>query len=622
MATMDTKKNTPAPAADPTAPSGADEPRVSARQVLARFVAYYKPYKFLFFFDLVCASVLAAVDLAFPQFLGFFTREFFLEPPEAILSALGWIALGFAALYALRTACQYFITAWGHIMGARMEADMRMDLFRQYQRLSFSYYDRNNTGEMMSKLLTDLFDISELAHHGPENLFICILKIAGSFVLLFMINVPLTAIMLAATAVMAAYAFWRNYRKRVIFTENRRKMADINARLQDSLGGIRVVKSFGNEGVEIAKFGGTNERFVDTKESSYRFMGAFHAVNSVFTGVLYTVTIVGGGYFVATGGLAPAELAIYALYIGIFLSPIEQLINFTEQFQKGYAGFRRFMEVLAVRPDVRNRPGALPLAAAEAERGRADGFVAGEVRYRGVRFGYDGEHEVLRGLDLAIPAGTTVALVGPSGGGKTTTCSLLPRFYDPGAGSVEIDGIDVRDVTVETLREAIGIVQQDVYLFGGTVRENIAYGRPDATDAQIVEAARRANIHEFVMGLPEGYDTFVGERGARLSGGQKQRIAIARVFLRNPRILILDEATSALDNESERAIQASLEELSEGRTTLVIAHRLSTIRGADLIAVVEDGRMVEQGTHDELLELGGTYARYYEMQFGRPSEGL
>ena len=619
---MDTKKNPPAPAVDPAAPSGADEPRVSARQVLARFVAYYKPYKFLFFFDLVCASVLAAVDLAFPQFLNFFTRQFFLEPPEVILSTLGWIALGFAALYALRTACQYFITAWGHIMGARMEADMRMDLFKQYQRLSFSYYDRNNTGEMMSKLLTDLFDISELAHHGPENLFICILKIVGSFVLLFMINVPLTAIMLAATAVMAAYAFWRNYKKRVIFTENRRKMADINARLQDSLGGIRVVKSFGNEGVEIGKFSGTNKRFVDTKESSYRFMGAFHAVNSVFTGVLYTVTIVGGGYFVATGGLAPAELAIYALYIGIFLSPIEQLINFTEQFQKGYAGFRRFMEVLAVRPDVRNRPGALPLAAAEVERGRADGFVAGEVRYRGVRFGYDGEHEVLRGLDLAIPAGTTVALVGPSGGGKTTTCSLLPRFYDPGAGSVEIDGIDVRDVTVETLREAIGIVQQDVYLFGGTVRENIAYGRPDASDDQIVEAARRANIHEFVMGLPEGYDTFVGERGARLSGGQKQRIAIARVFLRNPRILILDEATSALDNESERAIQASLEELSEGRTTLVIAHRLSTIRGADLIAVVEDGRVVEQGTHDELLELGGTYARYYEMQFGRPSEGL
>ena len=615
MVGMETKRTSSTQTRAASAPS-ADEPQVSARDVFARFVTYYKPYKFLFFFDLVCASVLAAVDLAFPQFLSFFTKEFFLEAPEVILSTLGWITLGFAALYALRTACQYFITAWGHIMGARMEADMRMDLFKQYQRLSFSYYDRNNTGEMMSKLLTDLFDISELAHHGPENLFICILKIVGSFVLLFMINVPLTAIMLAATAVMAAYAFWRNYKKRVIFTENRKKMADINARLQDSLGGIRVVKSFGNEGVEIGKFGRTNERFVDTKESSYRFMGAFHAVNSVFTGVLYTVTIVGGGYFVATGGLAVTELAIYALYIGIFLSPIEQLINFIEQFQKGYAGFRRFMEVLAVRPDVRNRPGALPLAAAEVERGQAGGRVRGEVRYRDVRFSYDGEHEVLRGLDLAIPAGATVALVGPSGGGKTTTCSLLPRFYDPSAGAVEVDGIDVRDVTVETLREAIGIVQQDVYLFGGTVRENIAYGKPDATDAEIVEAARAANIHEFVMGLPDGYDTFVGERGARLSGGQKQRIAIARVFLRNPRILILDEATSALDNESERAIQASLERLSEGRTTLVIAHRLSTIRSADLIAVVEDGAVVEQGTHDELLELGGTYARYYEMQFG------
>ena len=618
MMGMETKRtpSTQPRAATAASAFSADEPHVSARDVFARFVTYYKPYKFLFFFDLVCASVLAAVDLAFPQFLSFFTKEFFLEAPEVILSTLGWITLGFALLYALRTACQYFITAWGHIMGARMEADMRMDLFKQYQRLSFSYYDRNNTGEMMSKLLTDLFDISELAHHGPENLFICILKIVGSFVLLFMINVPLTAIMLAATAVMAAYAFWRNYKKRVIFTENRKKMADINARLQDSLGGIRVVKSFGNEGVEIGKFGRTNERFVDTKESSYRFMGAFHAVNSVFTGVLYTVTIVGGGYFVATGGLAVTELAIYALYIGIFLSPIEQLINFTEQFQKGYAGFRRFMEVLAVRPDVRNRPGALPLAAAEVERGQADGRVRGEVRYRDVRFSYDGEHEVLRGLDLAIPAGMTVALVGPSGGGKTTTCSLLPRFYDPSSGAVEIDGIDVRDVTVETLREAIGIVQQDVYLFGGTVRENIAYGKPDAADAEIVEAARTANIHEFVMGLPDGYDTFVGERGARLSGGQKQRIAIARVFLRNPRILILDEATSALDNESERAIQASLERLSEGRTTLVIAHRLSTIRSADLIAVVEDGAVVEQGTHDELLELGGTYARYYEMQFG------
>ena len=628
---MNTKQN---PSPSPLA----DEPQVSARQVLARFASYYKPYTFLFVFDLVCATVLAAVDLAFPQFLNFFTKDFFLSSPEVIVSSLGWITLLFVALYAVRTGCQYFITSWGHIMGARMEADMRRDLFGQYQRLSFSYYDRNNTGEMMSKLLTDLFDISELAHHGPENLFICILKIVGSFALLFLINVPLTAIMLGATVLLAAYAFWRNYKKRVIFTENRKKMADINARLQDSLGGIRVVKSFGNEGVEIKKFARTNERFVATKESSYKFMGSFHAVNSAFTGVLYTVTIVGGGYFVAQGTLAVTDLAIYALYIGIFLSPIEQLINFTEQFQKGYAGFRRFMEVLAVRPDIADAPDAVDLNAAERARRReerhagaadgaavvfggasadAEGFVAGAVRYRDVHFSYDGEHEVLRGLDLAIPAGTTVALVGPSGGGKTTTCSLLPRFYDPASGSVEIDGIDIRTVTVESLRDTIGIVQQDVYLFGGTIRENIAYGRPEATTPEIVEAARRANIHDFVLSLPDGYDTFVGERGARLSGGQKQRIAIARVFLKDPRILILDEATSALDNESERAIQKSLEELSAGRTTLVIAHRLSTIRNADLIAVVEDGRVAEQGTHDELLALGGTYAHYYEMQFGR-----
>ena len=590
-------------------------PRVSAREVAARFARYYRPYRGLFFFDLVCATALAGVDLAFPQLLNFFTREFFQRPPEEVLASLGGIALLFTALYALRTGCQYFITSWGHIMGARMEADMRRDLFAQYQRLSFSYYDRNNTGEMMSRLLTDLFDISELAHHGPENLFVCVLKIAGSFALLFLVNVPLTAVMLAATVLMAAYALWRNYRKRVVFTENRRKMADINARLQDSLGGIRVVKSFGNEDVEMGKFARANARFVSTKESSYRFMGSFHAVSSAFTGVLYGITVVGGGYFVAMGDLAATDLAIYALYIGIFLSPVEVLINFTEQFQKGYAGFRRFAEVLALRPDIEDAPRAIDLA--EAVRARSGGAAApSSVRYRGVRFGYDGEREVLRGLDLDVPAGATVALVGPSGGGKTTTCSLLPRFYDPAAGSVAIDGIDVRSLAVSSLRDAIGIVQQDVYLFGGTVRENIAYGRPGASDAEVERAARRANVHDFIVGLPDGYDTCVGERGARLSGGQKQRIAIARVFLKDPRILILDEATSALDNESERAVQRSLAELAAGRTTLVIAHRLSTIRNADLIAVVEDGRVGELGTHEELLALGGTYARYCEMQFG------
>ena len=616
---------------------------VSAHRVIRRFVGYYRPYRGLLAADLLCAVALACIDLAFPQLLGFFTKEFFLEPPEVILGSLAAIAALFAALYAARTACQWFITCWGHIMGARMEADMRRDLFEQYQRLSFGYYDRHNTGAMMSKITTDLFDISELAHHGPENLLICTLKIVGSFALLFMINVPLTAVMLAATAVMAALSLALNYRRRAVFRENRERMAGINAAVQDSLGGIRVVKSFGGEAAEREKFRGANEAFLDTKRRSYRFLGAFHAMSSLFLGVLYGVTVVGGGYFVAQGTLGVGDLAIYALYIGIFIAPVEQLINFTETLQKGYAGFRRFIEVLAERPDVVDRPGAPTLEEAEglrmgkaapAKAGREDAppgqggvggpqgdraardVARGHVSYRGVRFSYDGEAPVLDGLDLEVPAGATVALVGPSGGGKTTTCSLLPRFYDVDAGSVEIDGVDVRDVTLESLRAAIGIVQQDVYLFGGTVRENIAYGRPGATDAEIEDAARKANVHEFVMGLPDGYDTLVGERGARLSGGQKQRIAIARVFLRDPRILILDEATSALDNESERAIQASLAELSRGRTTLMIAHRLSTIRGASLIAVVEDGRVVERGTHDELLARDGTYARYYRLQFG------
>ena len=584
---------------------------VSAWQVLRRFVSYYGPYKGLLVLDLLCATVLAAVDLAFPQFLNFFTKEFFLEPASVILGSLGLIALLFAVLYLVRTACQWFITCWGHIMGAYMEADMRRDLFGQYQRLTFSYFDRHNTGTMMSKITTDLFDISELAHHGPENLFICLLKIIGSFVLLFMINVPLTAIMLVATIIMAAASFAINYRRRTVFRENRERMAGINATVQDSLGGIRVVKSFGGEGAEREKFSGANEAFLDTKKRSYRFLGAFHAMSSLFLGVLYTVTIVGGGFFVAQGTLAVTDLAIYALYIGIFVAPVEQLINFTETLQKGYAGFRRFMEVLAERPDVSNAPDAVPLAQAEET-----GSIVGDVRYRDVCFSYDDDASVLEGLDLHVPAGTTVALVGPSGGGKTTTCSLLPRFYDVDSGSIEIDGIDVRSVTLESLRSAIGIVQQDVYLFGGTVRENIAYGRADASDEEIREAARKANIHDFIMTLPYGYDTLVGERGARLSGGQKQRIAIARVFLRDPRILILDEATSALDNESERAIQESLEGLSRGRTTIMIAHRLSTIRNAQLIAVVDGGRVVEQGTHEELLELGGVYASYYRMQFG------
>lgn len=664
---------------------GASRPEVPFREVARKFVSYYKPFTFLFVADLVCATILACIDLAFPQILNFFVRDFFVNARDAIIDVLPWVCAGLVALYLVRSACQYFISCWGHIMGARMEARMRMDLFEQYQRLSFSYYDRNNTGEMMSKLVTDLFDISEVAHHGPENLFIATCKIVGSFILLMMINVPLTLVMLAVTAVMATYSFVQNYRKRVIFRQNRVKMAGVNTRLQDSLGGIRVVKGFGNEAVEIAKFDRANDEFIETKELSYRFMGQFQMASSLFTGALYTATIVGGGWFVACGMLDPADMVMYALYIGIFIAPVELLINFTETLQKGYAGFRRFVETLAEQPGVQDVPGARDLGEVLAERaaesgephtgagasgsgasgagarsagsgvtasaeraagtraesaagahGAGAGANAGvaesgepigldsasapSIRYRNVHFSYNEGTEVLRGLNLEVPAGSTVALVGPSGGGKTTTCSLLPRFYDVDAGSIKVGGVDVRDVTIASLRAQVGIVQQDVYLFEGTVRDNIAYGDPTASQERIEWAARQANIHEFVMGLEDGYDTYVGERGTRLSGGQKQRIAIARVFLRNPRILILDEATSALDNESEEKVQASLDRLSDTRTTLVIAHRLSTIRNADIIAVVDEGRVAEVGTHEELLALGGTYSRYYRMQFAGRGE--
>ena len=588
---------------------------VSGKQVLRKFIGYYRPYGVLFTADLACATLLAAIDLAFPQILNFFVRDFFVNAQDAIMGVLLPVGLALLAMYVVRSGCQYFIACWGHIMGARMEARMRMDLFEQYQRLSFSYYDRNNTGEMMSKLVTDLFDVSEVAHHGPENLFIATLKIVGSFVLLLWINVPLTLIMALVTACVAAYAALANYRRRTIFRSNRERMGAMNARIQDSLGGIRVVKGFGNERMEVDRFGVTNQEFIETKELSYRFMGEFQSVTSMFQGILYAVTIVGGGYFVASGQLAPADLVMYALYIGIFLAPIELLINFTEQFQKGYAGFRRFVETLAEAPGVENAPHAVDLGVKLDEQGSAP-----SVCYDNVCFGYEQGEDALHGLSLDVPAGATVALVGPSGGGKTTACSLLPRFYDVRSGSISISGVDVRNCTLESLRAQVGIVQQDVYLFEGTIRDNILYGRPTATPEEVQWAAQQAGIADFIESLPRGYDSMVGERGTRLSGGQKQRVAIARVFLRNPRILVLDEATSALDNESEQHVQASLERLAQGRTTIVIAHRLSTIRNADHIAVVEEGRITETGTHAQLMELNGTYARYYNMQFSTREE--
>ena len=574
-------------------------------KLIRKFIHYYKPHMGVFLLDLLCAFVVSAVDLAFPQILNILNDSLFTQAAPVILQSLLPMALGLLGMYAIRTVCRYYITAQGHIMGAKIESRMRQELFDQYERLSFSYYDTHNTGTMMSRLVSDLFDISELAHHGPENLFISAVKIIGSFVLLWMVNVPLTLILLAIVLVMLVFSIRQNQKMQEVFMDNRLKIADVNASLQDSLAGIRVVKSFANEGIERKKFAKSNDQFLISKTNNYRRMGTFHAGNNFFEGLMFAAVLVAGGYFIAQGSLQATDLALYALYINIFISPIEVLIEFTEQLQKGAAGFKRFEEILETHPDIQNAPDAKPLD-----------NVRGDIDYNHVTFRYaDDEETVLSDVDIHIPAGKSIALVGPSGGGKTTLCSLLPRFYDVDAGSVCVDGKDVRTLTLESLRRAIGIVQQDVYLFEGTIRENIAYGKPGASDEEIIEAAKRANIDAFVESLPDGYDTFVGERGARLSGGQKQRIAIARVFLKDPPVLILDEATSALDNESERYIQQSLDALAHGRTTITIAHRLSTIRNADEILVLDHEGIRERGDHKTLLAKGGLYAKYYRMQF-------
>ena len=573
-------------------------------KIIKKFISYYQPYKVLFFADMLCALLISLIDLSFPQLLKFFNNNLFQQDSSIIINSLSLIAFAFVGMYLLRFCCQYFITSWGHIMGARMESDMRQDLFNHFQRLPFSYYDKNNTGEMMSKIVSDLFDISELAHHGPENIFISLLKIIGSFILLSMINSKLTLILFIITLIMIAFSYLQNRKMHKVFMDNRKKIATVNARVQDSLSGIRIVKSFANEEIEEAKFSDSNLEFLSSKESSYNMMGIYQAGNSFFQGLLYTAVIIAGGYLIASNSMQIADLAIYALYIGILISPIEVLINSTEQFQKGYASFKRFVDILDETPEILNSPNAIDLTT-----------VNGKIAFENVSFYYDKTNEVLNNVNLQIPAGKTIALVGPSGGGKTTLCSLIPRFYDVNSGQITIDDIDIKAVTLKSLRNAIGIVQQDVYMFAGTVLENISYGNPTATFEEIVAAAKKANIHDFIMSLAEGYNSHVGEHGVKLSGGQKQRLAIARVFLKNPPILILDEATSALDNESEQHIQKSLEELATNRTTIVIAHRLSTIKNADEIIVINDNGIQEQGTHEKLLTQNGLYAKYYNMQF-------
>ncbi len=575
--------------------------------VIRKFIRYYQPYKAVFFIDLFCAAVISVIDLLYPQILRTLTRTLFKEEGAVVIRALLPIAVGMFIMYVIQSLCKYYVSYQGHMMGANMERDMRQQLFDHYEKLSFSYYDRNNSGQMMSKLVSDLFDIAEFAHHGPENLFISLIKIIGSFVCLAFINWMLAIPLAILVLIMIFFSARQNKRMQETFMDNRKKIGDVNASLQDTLAGIRVVQSFANEDVERKKFRRSNENFLQSKDNNYKCMGSFMGGNLFFQGMMYLVTVVFGGYLIAKGQMAAEDLAMYALYIGIFISPIQILVELAEMMQKGLSGFKRFVAVMETKPEIVDAPDAEDITE-----------IKGNVSYQDVSFYYNEEEEVLNHVSFDIPAGKSIALVGPSGGGKTTICSLLPRFYDVTGGKILIDGKDVSRITLKSLRSNIGLVQQDVYLFCGTIKENIAYGKPGASMEEIQEAAKKANIHDFIMGLPEGYDTFVGERGTRLSGGQKQRISIARVFLKNPPLLILDEATSALDNESERHIQKSLEHLSKNRTTITIAHRLSTIRNADEIIVITEGGIAERGNHSDLMKQNGVYARYYKMQF----EGL
>lgn len=567
--------------------------------------AYYKPYKGLFLADMVFAMIGAAITLVIPLMVRYITGTVVMLPIEEASSTIIRLGIFMVLLVIVEGYCNYFIGYYGHVMGAKIEHDMRNEIFGHYQKLSFAFFDNQKVGHLLSRITSDLFDITELLHHGPEDVVISAIKLLGAFIILLIINAKLAFVAIGFVVIMLLYAVAMNGRMRGAFRENRARIADINSQIEDSLSGIRVVKSFSNEKTEMDKFEEGNSRFVDSKKKSYRYMGTYNSGMGVFSTLITVGSLLMGAWLMMKGELSAADLVTFLLYINNFTEPVKKLVNFTEQFQNGYSGYERFVEIMNIAPDINDKEDAKSL-----DR------VQGEIQFEDVSFHYsENKENVLSHVNLDVKPGEYVALVGSSGAGKTTLCSLIPRFYDVTGGAVRLDGIDIRDVKLKDLRRQIGIVQQDVYLFAGTILENIRYGKPEATDEEVVNAAMAANAHEFIMSLPEGYNTDIGQRGVKLSGGQKQRLSIARVFLKNPPVLIFDEATSALDNESEKIVQHSLELLAKDRTTFVIAHRLSTIRNAERILVLTEDGIAEEGTHESLLAQGGIYAGLYNMQF-------
>ncbi len=570
---------------------------------LKKLLSYYKPYKLLFFSDLFFAIVGAVITLLIPLIVRYITNEVVYLEMEKAQETILHLGILLVVLVLIEAGCNYFMVYYGHMMGTYMEANMRKDIFGHYQKLSFAFYDNQKVGGLLSRVTSDLFDITELLHHGPEDIIISIIKLVGAFVVLMYVNVPLALITFSFVPIMAIYAYYFNRKMKRAFKSRRETIGEINSQIEDSLSGIRVVKSFANEELEMKKFHKGNKGFVEAKRVSYRHMAGYHSGLSGLTTMVTVAVLVGGVSFMSKGTLTVADLITFLLYINNFTEPVKKLINFTEMFQNGYSGFERFMEIMEIAPDIEDAQDAVSVS-----------NLKGDIDFDNVSFYYESGHEkVLNHIHLSVNAGEYMALVGASGVGKTTLCSLIPRFYDVTGGAIKIDGIDIRKMKLEDLRNQIGIVQQDVYLFAGTIMENIRYGNPSATDEEVIRAAKRANAHDFIMSFPEGYDTDIGQRGVKLSGGQKQRLSIARVFLKNPPILIFDEATSALDNESEQVVQRSLEDLAKNRTTFVIAHRLTTIRNAKRILVLTEKGIEEEGSHEELIAKKGAYEALYHM---------